>query len=146
MKNPVKSATGVVAKWFAVILIASPAVVAAPAEPPPAPTPPKSIFIIPSNVREGRDPFYPKSLRPYQSAPAAGNTAHADLTALVMQGVSGPPDHRLAIINNVTFAAGDTAEVRTPQGRIRIHCLQINGDDVLVEVGGQTQELHYRQP
>jgi hypothetical protein len=60
-----------------------------------------------------------------------------------MQGISGPPDHRLAIINHVTFAAGDVAEVRTPQGRIQLHCLEITADSAVVEADGQRQVLHY---
>ena len=30
-----------------------------------------SIFVIPTNPQEGRDPFFPNSSRPYESAPAA---------------------------------------------------------------------------
>jgi hypothetical protein len=57
--------------------------------------------------------------------------------------MSGSPDHRLVIINNVTFAVGDEAEVITPQGRIRIHCLEITGNSAVVEANGQRQQLHY---
>ncbi|HEY4952631.1 MAG TPA: hypothetical protein VII71_04500 [Verrucomicrobiae bacterium] len=104
--------------------------------------PPRSIFTLPTNSKEGCDPFFPASLRPYENAVAIGSHA-GDLTAVVMQGISGPPNRRLAIINNVTFGVGDEAEVRTPQGRIHIHCLEITANSAVIEAGGQRQELHY---
>lgn len=103
---------------------------------------PRSVFSLPTNSKEGCDPFFPASLRPYENAVAIGNHA-GDLTTLVMQGISGPPSRRLAIINNVTFGVGDDAEVRTPQGRIHIHCLEITANSAVIEAGGQRQELHY---
>ena len=104
---------------------------------------PRSVFNQPANPSEGRDPFFPSSLRPYQAAIVPGAHAVGDVGDLVMQGLSGAPGHRLAIINNVTFGVGDDAEVLTSQGRIRIHCLEINGNSVVVEANGQRHELHY---
>jgi len=103
---------------------------------------PRSIFNLPANPKEGCDPFFPASQRPYEAAVAAGGHA-GDLTELRLNGISGPPNHRLVIINNVTFGVGDDAEVRTPQGRIHIHCLEITGNSVMVEADGQRHELHY---
>ena len=100
----------------------------------------RSVFILPTNPGEGRDPFFPKSNRPYEMAPAATNNV-AEVTALVVKGTSGSPDHRLVIINNHTFAAGDTADVLTEQGRIRVHCVEIKPRVVVIEVGGQYHEL-----
>ena len=62
-----------------------------------------------------------------------------------MQGTSGSPDHRLIIINNVTFGVGDDAEVITSQGRIRIHCLEISGNSAVIEADGQRHILHYTE-
>ena|ERR1700733_4313931 len=103
---------------------------------------PRSIFTIPANPQEGCDPFFPGSLRPYATAVIAGSHA-SDLTTLRLNGVSGAPSRRLAIINDVTFGVGDEAEVRTSQGRIRIHCVEITGNSAVIEVDGQRQELHY---
>ena len=103
---------------------------------------PRSVFSLPTNSKEGCDPFFPASLRPYENAVAIGNHA-GDLTSLNMQGISGPPGRRLAIINNVTFGVGDDADVRTPQGRIHIHCVEITANSAVIEAGGQRQELHY---
>jgi hypothetical protein len=53
-------------------------------------------------------------------------------------------DHRLVIINNHTFAEGDEEDVSTPGGRIRVRCVEIRGNSVLVEADGQRQELTFQ--
>jgi len=103
---------------------------------------PRSVFNQPASPKDGRDPFFPASIRPYASAVVSGGNSN-DLSSLVMQGISGAPPHRLVIINNVTFGVGDDAEVRTPEGRIRIHCVDITANSVVVEANGQEQTLHY---
>lgn len=105
-----------------------------------------SVFILPASSKEGRDPFYPASTRPYQTAviPNA-KTAELNLDSLVMQGISGLPPNRLVIINKHTFAVGDVGEVSTSQGRIRIHCLEINANSAVIEVNGQRHELRYEE-
>jgi|ERR1017187_1840106 hypothetical protein len=99
----------------------------------------RSVFILPANPGQGRDPFFPKSNRPYETSMAATNTVEA--TALVVKGISGSSDHRLVIINNHTFATGDIGDVITGQGRIRVHCIEIKPRSVVVEVSGQYHEL-----
>jgi hypothetical protein len=103
---------------------------------------PRSVFNQPSSPKDGRDPFFPTSLRPYASA-VVPNAPTTDLSSLVLQGTSGTPEHRLVIINKVTFGVGDEAEVSTAQGRIRIHCLAITDDGAVVEAGGARQILHF---
>ena len=135
------------AAWLAAMFAAGLPVLAAPVVPAAETNAaPRSVFNQPANPQEGRDPFFPTSFRPYptvtvpsSNAPAAG----LDVGALVIQGVSGSPEHRLVIINNVTFAAGDNAEVSTSQGRIHIHCLEINGNSAIIEANGQRHELRY---
>jgi hypothetical protein len=132
-----------IAALLSIVFAAGLRVSAAPvAEVAAAQLAPRSIFNLPANPKEGCDPFFPASQRPYETAVAAGSHA-GDLTELRLNGVSGPPNHRLVIINNVTFAVGDDAEVRTPQGRIHIHCLEITGNSVVVEADGQRHELNY---
>lgn len=105
-----------------------------------------SIFVLPASPKDGRDPFYPASTRPYQSA-VVPNAKPADLNLdlLVLQGISGQPPHRLVIINKRTFAVGDDSEVSTSQGRIRVHCLEINDRSVVIEANGQRHELRYQE-
>ncbi|MEI7809021.1 MAG: hypothetical protein WCJ07_11120, partial [Verrucomicrobiota bacterium] len=40
-----------------------------PAAPKAAPV--RSVFVMPTNAREGRDPFFPESPRPFEAATAA---------------------------------------------------------------------------
>ncbi len=103
---------------------------------------PRSEFTLPSNPKEGRDPFFPGSTRSYEAA-AVTNIRVADVTSLVLRGFSGSMDHRLVIINNHTFAAGDEGDVITPVGRIHLSCIEIKTNSVVIEVGGQRHELFY---
>ncbi|MGD0615661.1 MAG: hypothetical protein ABSA69_09505, partial [Verrucomicrobiota bacterium] len=65
--------------------------------------------------------------------------------ALVLNGIGGTADHKLAMINGRTLAEGETNEVNTVVGRVRIHCIEIKGESAVVEVvGGERRELHIR--
>jgi len=125
----------------AAVLWASPLVAAPTTATQPAKTNTvRSVFALPANPGEGRDPFFPKSNRPYESSSTVTNNV-VEVTALVVKGVSGSTDRRLVIINNHTFAAGDIADVLTDQGRIRVHCVEIKPHSVIVEIGGHYHEL-----
>jgi len=129
---------------LATVLWASP-LMAAPTSPsqPAKTNTVRSVFTLPANPGEGRDPFFPKSNRPYESAPSVTNSNVVEVTSLVVRGVSGSTDHRLVIINNHTFAGGDEGDVTTPTGRIHLRCIQVKTNSVIVEVGGQIRELFY---
>lgn len=103
---------------------------------------PQSVFVIPSNSKEGRDPFFPDSMRPYASAIVA-NPKTADVTSLRLRGFSGEVPNRFVIINNHTFAAGDEGDVITSAGRIHLRCIEVKTNSVVIEVGGQRRELFY---
>jgi hypothetical protein len=118
-----------------------PAVADDTAAPPAAAPPPRSIFIQPASPKEGRDPFFPTSMRLFASMVIPIDTK--DLSSLVISGKSGTLDHPLVIINDVTFAVGDERDVITPQGRIHIHCLQIIGDLAVIEANGQRHQLRF---
>jgi hypothetical protein len=119
-----------------------PMVNAAPAAKPAETNLTRSVFMLPSNPKEGRDPFFPDSIRPYETA-AAANPHTPDITSLVLRGFSGTLDHRLVVINNHTFAAGDDGDVITSAGRVHLRCIEIKTDSVVVEVDGQYHELSY---
>lgn len=104
-----------------------------------------SVFNMPAEPKDGRDPFFPASTHPYQTAVVPGaRAADLNLDLLVLQGISGLPPNQLVIINKHTFAVGDDGEVSTSQGRIHLHCLEINAASAVIEVNGQRHELRYQ--
>jgi hypothetical protein len=136
---------GAVTLWLLAGCVLVQCAVAAPPAPPAAPEPVKrSTFTMPASPKDGRDPFFPNSTRPYETAIAAVAQPRAgDMSSLVLKGISGPPDRRLAIINNHTLAIGDEETITTPQGPIHIRCVEIKGNSVVVESGGLQHELNY---
>lgn len=103
-----------------------------------------SKFVIPTKPSEGRDPFFPNSMRLYAGKVDRQNDDPAP-TGLALRSILGIPPHDFAIINNHTFAAGDSGDVITDSGqRLHIHCLAINLQDgtVTVEANGVPQVLH----
>jgi hypothetical protein len=143
MKRRINSCKSAMAAGLSVALVMVLPAAAAPAAQPVAPeVVSRSVFVIPANPKEGRDPFFPNSNRPYESAQASQPHV-GDVTSLVLKGISGPPDRRLAIINNRTFGVGDEQDLATPQGRIHIRCVEIKDSSVVIESAGQRHELKY---
>ena len=143
MKRRINSCKNAMAAGLSVALVVVLPAAAAPAAQPAAPEAVlRSVFVVPTNPKEGRDPFFPNSNRPYERA-QAGQPHVGDITALVLKGISGPPDRRLAIINNHTFGVGDEQDLATPQGRIHIRCVEIKDSSVVIESAGQRHELKY---
>jgi len=103
----------------------------------------RSVFKLPASSKEGRDPFFPNSTRPYEVALATGRAP--GLLLVTCKGISGTPDHRFAIINNHTFATGDEGEVVVPGGKVHIRCVEIKTNSVVVEAGGDREELPIRE-
>jgi hypothetical protein len=114
---------------------------------PPVPVVPqattRSIFTLPNNSKEGRDPFFPTSTHPYENAVATA-PQKVDVSSLILKGFSvDKQGNRLVIINSHTFGVGDEEDVTTSQGRIHVHCLEIKGNTVSIEVNGERHELSY---
>jgi hypothetical protein len=100
----------------------------------------KSEFV--STPGFAKDPFFPKSTR--HAPPAKTNStevAPANINVLSLKGISGPTNHRLAIINNRTFAAGEEADMKVQGQSYHIKCVEVRDDGVLVIVNGQSQKL-----
>jgi hypothetical protein len=97
----------------------------------------------------GKDPFFPKSTRRTQSVVISTNTTVpvGELPAgLVLKGLSGTAQRRLAVINNYTFAAGEEAEVRVGFQLFRVRCVEIKDRSVMISVNGAPpRELTLRQ-
>jgi hypothetical protein len=58
-------------------------------------------------------------------------------------GISGTPDHRLALINNKTFEKGDQSTVKIGETLVMVHCLEILESSVVISIEGLdgTREL-----
>lgn len=104
---------------------------------------PESVFVIPTKPDEGRDPFFPDSTRVYQTSQPKVTKAPVAPVSLVLNGLTlGTRHERLAMVNGHTFAEGEEADVNTPNGKCRVHCVKIGDGSVLVEVNGERRELH----
>lgn len=114
----------------------------------PAPTPgvvpaadiPQSVFVMPSNPKEGRNPFFPYS-RMGQVEKIIDKPAQVDPSAFTLNGITSPPK-RTAMINGRTFETGEQGEVKLPTGgRVLIKCVEIKDGAATILVGGQLREL-----
>jgi len=142
MKSNRQCLNGLWAAWYlCAVAVVMPAVAGDTNQPPAAiPSAPLSVFKQPITPKEGRDPFFPNSMRMFASLVVPPSKTK-DLSSLVIRGKSGTSDRPLVIINDVTFAEGDDRDVITPDGRINIHCYKILGDVVVVEANGQQHQL-----
>jgi hypothetical protein len=106
----------------------------------------RSVFVIPSDAKEGRDPFFPASTRLNIVVTTTTNVVRmAGFSDLVFKGVAGSIGNRLAIINDLIFATGEVNTVITPAGRVQIRVIEIKDDSVSIEIGGERRELRLRQ-
>jgi hypothetical protein len=105
-----------------------------------------SVFAVPLSLKEGRDPFYPKSTRVIESnTKRPPRVVVAGPAILELKGISGTAARPLALINNQTFAVGDKQHVNTDAGRVEVLCLDIEGTTVRIKAQGQTRELMLRK-
>lgn len=105
---------------------------------------PQSIFVIPSNPKEGRNPFFPNSTfgvpLPPQVKPSI---IPVDINSFVLNGITSPPK-RTAMINGRTFEVGEEGEVRLPSGgKELIKCEDIGPDWAIISSKGQRRELRF---
>jgi hypothetical protein len=117
----------------------------------PALTIPISVFVLPGKPEEGKDPFFPRSLRPY--ATVVIKTTNTEPVVVPptpvavevhLDGISGTPERRLAIINYHTFEAGEEADLPARSFRVHIRCLEVKADSVVIQVAGERRVLRLR--
>lgn len=104
---------------------------------------PISVFVIPTNAADGRDPFFPESMR-FASGSTNTPAAVTLQVTFTLQGISGAAGNKLAIINGRTLAEGEETDLVVNGTRIRLRCVAIKNDSVTVEAGGNRQELRLR--
>ena len=132
------------------VLLAALSTYAAPsavqtAEPSLEPTIRESVFQDEAGI--GKDPFFPKSTRRAAKLPSISAPVAAPIVQLSLKGISGSSSSRLALINNRTFAVGETASVRIAGGSVNVRCLEINENSVVVAIEGdpEPKELQLRK-
>ena len=99
-----------------------------------------SVFVMPASARDGRDPFFPESSRPYESSLTITNQPQAIL--LTIKGLSVEHGRAMVIINNHTFAVGDEGDVLTGSKRVHLRLVEIRAGTAVIEVNGSRRELH----
>jgi hypothetical protein len=105
---------------------------------------PQSVFNVPVQPTDGRNPFFPQSTVQVVIIPKITKENPIESFSFVLNGITSPPK-RTAMINGRTFEAGEEGEVRMPSGaKILIKCQEIKVDSATIEVGGQKRELHMR--
>lgn len=106
---------------------------------------PKSAFLVPAKAEEGRDPFFPTSDRLFaaKTQSTVRKTSTSAAPTVVLNGFSSAAGRPLAMINGYTFGEGEEAQVNTPSGRVRVHCIEITGQRVVLEVNGERRELRF---
>jgi len=89
-----------------------------------------------------RDPFFPHSDRFKKKAVAVTNAPPDPLLGfeLILNGITGVPGRRMALINRRAVQAGEETELPGPQGRrIRVRCVEVLEDSVVVLIGNSSQ-------
>jgi len=145
-----------VATLQTLIGVASAAPSPAPAKTPPTskapPTPvepevPQSVFNVPGNPKDGKDPFFPTSPRPYVPGTVrTTNTTVKPITVdFVLTGISPFGEKPYAMINGRTFGNNEEGDIPTTAGKVHIKCVEIKADSVIIEFRGARQELMLRK-
>jgi hypothetical protein len=106
---------------------------------------PRSIFTIPVKAGDGRDPFFPRRTVVEAKPDKGGETPKPTAVSLSLKGISrGIGTRRYALINDKTFTVGDEHEVVVNNSRVRVNCIEIKEDSVIIEMNGVRQELRMR--
>jgi hypothetical protein len=86
----------------------------------------------------GKDPFFPRSHRRDPTAPVEVVKPQIDQT-LILKGIVGSVNRHIAVINDETMDTGEEASVRTPGGHVKVKCLEVGEDYVVIQVEGESQ-------
>jgi len=103
----------------------------------------KSIFT--DDPKFGKDPFFPHSNRRGIPDPVSPIASLTDVRDLVLKGISGGKDRRLALINNRTVENGEELDFKFGNRTLKVHCVEIREKSVVIRVDGQSKELFLRQ-
>jgi hypothetical protein len=95
---------------------------------------------------KGRDPFFPNSHRrdPVPIMPVVQTEKPPPSSELLLKGIVGAANHRLAVINNAILEKGESGSVRVPSGRVRVKCMEIGEDFAVIQVEGEIEPKRLR--
>jgi len=111
--------------------------IAAKAPDSAAPAATISALAIPESVfyyRAGKDPFFPNRV----VTPAPEPTKKE---IMLLKGITGTPDRRVALINDRTFTKGEAGEIKSGTNTFKIRVVDIKDRSVTIERAGQTNDL-----
>ena len=96
-----------------------------------------------TDLNFGKDPFFPRSTRRLGQRTTTTTTPviQPDAPELKLNGISGSRDRRLPIINNRTFAVGETADMRVNNQVVKVTVIEITEKVVKITVNGVPKEL-----
>jgi hypothetical protein len=89
----------------------------------------------------GKDPFFPTTTR---REPPKKDAEKTDFPSLSLKGISGTPDRKLALIDYLTIAQGEEADIRIGKQSYRVKCLEIRERSALLQIKNQQKELFLR--
>src|SRR5258708_37502634 len=63
---------------------------------------------------------------------------------VILKGISGPKNHRLAMINNQTLGAGESVTLKLAGSPVKLRCLEIRDKSVVVALDGRAERRELR--
>ncbi len=147
-----KSQRGRIFLAVALLFCARPVVAAPPtatgtnAVAPKISEPPRPrLSVFEEKVKGAKDPFFTSSARRTPKLVTGKTVAPVDQTKdLILRGLTGSKSRRLALINNQTFSEGEQADVKVPIGKIRVRCVEIRDQSVIITVEGSAERKEIR--
>jgi protein disulfide-isomerase len=85
-----------------------------------------------------------KGTKPGAGKPGEAPSPPPAYSELALRGISGPKDRRLALINNETLGAGESAKVKLGDTLVRVRCLEVREDSVLIRIEGREQPVELK--
>ncbi len=104
----------------------------------------------PKTVAQAQPPPQQPQPEPTESAPEAPAFNGAPTfepkvySDLELKGISGKANARFALINNQTISVGESGNVKLGDSIVKVKCLEIHADYVVVSVNGANRELRMR--
>jgi len=111
LKPTANSFRNLVAVLLPMVFVSLSSLAAAPVFAPAGTNIVQSVFVLPDSPKEGRDPFFPSSIRPYKDRVPAGLTP---VSSLKLEGITRARGKVFVIINGVTFGVGDEDQPMRP--------------------------------